>query len=423
MSNVKRMCVFCSALLVAGMASSVAVSFARPQAQPSQVVQAPAAAKPPVIPADTSVVKLPSGISYCVLAAGVEKPETARLLRAGDHVTLNYNGWLPDGTLFESTFVSGDPCKTWVGKSIEAWNQVLPSMCVGARWKLTVPKELTRGAEGALPSVPADSALIFELEVIDAIFVPEFHAARPEHTKVTASGLKWEILRPGLEDQPLPQDRIVVIDYGLWNTSGLLLDSAARNGARYEVKPEKIRTDFDYGFLKEAVSLLRLGSRVRVEVPPQLCFLDKELPGLPPNSVTVWELEALRVITPLPLPEFVLPEEAKCKRTESGLLYEVVREGTGPKPQPGGKLRAHYATWLVTGKLFDASFDQGVPARIDLADKGILPGIREALLLMPEGSILRGILPAELAYGGTGWPPHIGPFAKLVFYLELVSAH
>ena len=108
------------------------------------------------------------------------------------------------------------------------------------------------------------------------------------------------------------------------------------------------------------------------------------------------------------------------KTTASGLQYEVITEGTGPKPTLSDSVSAHYKGSLLDGKTFDSSYDRGQPATFELAQ--VVPGWQEGVALMPVGSKYRFWLPATLGYGekGTAGGP-IGPNATLVFEVELLD--
>lgn len=106
--------------------------------------------------------------------------------------------------------------------------------------------------------------------------------------------------------------------------------------------------------------------------------------------------------------------------TASGLQYQVLKEGTGPKPKAEDVVRVHYTGTLLDGTKFDSSVDRGEPALIPLPQ--VVPGWREGIQLMPVGSKYRLWLPAKLAYGEQGTPGGpIGPNATLVFDVELLE--
>lgn len=107
------------------------------------------------------------------------------------------------------------------------------------------------------------------------------------------------------------------------------------------------------------------------------------------------------------------------KTTASGLQYQVVSEGKGPKPTANDTVRVHYTGTLLDGTKFDSSVDRGQPAEFPLS--GVIPGWTEGLQLMPVGSKFKFWIPANLAYGEQGTPGPIGPNQTLVFDVELLE--
>jgi FKBP-type peptidyl-prolyl cis-trans isomerase FklB len=104
----------------------------------------------------------------------------------------------------------------------------------------------------------------------------------------------------------------------------------------------------------------------------------------------------------------------------SGLQYEVLKEGAGPKPAADHVVVAHYRGTHIDGKEFDGTDPKGDPASFPL--RGVVPGWQEALPMMKAGSKWRIHLPPALAYGEQGSPPAIGPNEVLVFEIELISS-
>lgn len=105
--------------------------------------------------------------------------------------------------------------------------------------------------------------------------------------------------------------------------------------------------------------------------------------------------------------------------TPSGLQYEVITLGTGPKPTAESTVKVHYAGTLVDGTEFDSSVKRGAPAEFPVS--GVIPGWTEALQLMPVGSKFRIVLPENIAYGANGAGEMIKPFSALVFEVELLE--
>ena len=105
--------------------------------------------------------------------------------------------------------------------------------------------------------------------------------------------------------------------------------------------------------------------------------------------------------------------------TESGLQYEVLVDGDGEKPVATSTVRTHYHGTLIDGTVFDSSVDRGQPAEFPV--NGVIAGWTEALQLMNVGSKWRLTIPYNLAYGERGAGGAIGPYATLVFEVELLA--
>jgi len=103
--------------------------------------------------------------------------------------------------------------------------------------------------------------------------------------------------------------------------------------------------------------------------------------------------------------------------TASGLQYEVLRQGDGPRPTADQQVRLHYRGTLIDGTEFDSSYG-GEPAVFSTG--GLIRGFSEALLLMPVGSQYRIVIPSDIGYGPTGGGP-IGPNETLIFEIELLG--
>ena len=106
--------------------------------------------------------------------------------------------------------------------------------------------------------------------------------------------------------------------------------------------------------------------------------------------------------------------------TSSGLQYEILTAGDGPKPGSSDMVTVHYHGTLIDGTVFDSSVHRGEPATFGVHQ--VIPGWTEALQLMNVGSKYRLFIPQELAYGAN---PHPGgpikPFSALIFDVELIA--
>ena len=103
----------------------------------------------------------------------------------------------------------------------------------------------------------------------------------------------------------------------------------------------------------------------------------------------------------------------------SGIQYQVVQEGTGPKPALQAKIKAQYVGRLINGNEFDNSFKRGQPFEAPILN--LIKGWQEVLPMMPVGSRWRFWIPSDLAYGDSGAGGSIPGGAVLDFEIELLG--
>lgn len=106
---------------------------------------------------------LPSGVNYVIMKEG-----TGIRPNAADSVLFNVKGYLPDGKLFENTFDKTTPLRGTPGTFIAGLNETLQIMPVGSTWRVYIPSKLAYGANGVAGLIPPHSALIFDVELLNA---------------------------------------------------------------------------------------------------------------------------------------------------------------------------------------------------------------------------------------------------------------
>ena len=110
------------------------------------------------------VVTLPSGLQYQVLKQGEGVKPTA-----ADKVKCHYHGTLINGTVFDSSVQRGEPAVFGVSQVIPGWVEALQLMPVGSKWRLFIPSDLAYGERGAGDAIEPNSALVFDVELLDIV--------------------------------------------------------------------------------------------------------------------------------------------------------------------------------------------------------------------------------------------------------------
>jgi FKBP-type peptidyl-prolyl cis-trans isomerase FkpA len=109
------------------------------------------------------MTRTPSGLYYQELRLG-----EGREAGAGDRVEVHYAGWLPDGTLFDSTVPPAEPVSFTVGRGevIRGWDEGVLGMRPGGARKLVVPPSLAYGSRGLPGAIPRNATLVFQIELV-----------------------------------------------------------------------------------------------------------------------------------------------------------------------------------------------------------------------------------------------------------------
>jgi len=106
--------------------------------------------------------------------------------------------------------------------------------------------------------------------------------------------------------------------------------------------------------------------------------------------------------------------------TESGLQYEVIKAGNGPKPMLNDSVTVHYKGTFLNGETFDSSIERKEPFKFAVSYSAVIEGWVEAVQLMPKGSKYKFYVPYQLGYGDR-FLPGIPPYSMLIFEIELLA--
>lgn len=105
----------------------------------------------------------------------------------------------------------------------------------------------------------------------------------------------------------------------------------------------------------------------------------------------------------------------------NGVCYMIAKPGNGPKPQAADSVQVHVKGYLPAGTVFEDTYARNTPLRTTPAN--LIAGMREALQIMPSGSVWRIFIPSVHAYGERGVQGVIPPFSAVVFDVELLRVY
>jgi FKBP-type peptidyl-prolyl cis-trans isomerase FkpA len=114
-------------------------------------------------------------------------------------------------------------------------------------------------------------------------------------------------------------------------------------------------------------------------------------------------------------------QEAGAKLTPSGMVYRMLKEGTGSQPKATDKVKVHYRGTLTDGKEFDSSFKRNEPIEFPLSR--VIPCWTEGVQMMKVGGKAKLTCPPATAYGERGAGGVIPPNATLLFEVELLAVN
>ncbi len=262
------------------------------------------------------VVVTDSGLQYTVLATG-DDAEAARP-SANQFVCVHYRGTLTDGTEFDSSYARGQAAMFPLGGVIPGFSEALQLMRVGDRLKAFIHPDLGYGAAGAGDAIGPNAALIFEIELFDALDRPGVapggdclankalaaanleradaylaeNAAR-DGVVVTDSGLQYRVVVEGdPEREPPTPGEFVCVHY-----RGTLIDGTEFDSSYARGQPAAFPSDRLIPAWVEALALMRPGATWELAAKPELAY---GRPGagadIGPNEALLFTVELLDVL-------------------------------------------------------------------------------------------------------------------------------
>jgi peptidylprolyl isomerase len=363
-------------------------------------------------------VKTASGLEYTITVKGNGKKAAP-----GDKVVVHYTGKLTNDTVFDSSLKRGEPFtfKLGAGQVIKGWDEAFQILQVGDKATIKFGPDLGYGAR-EMGSIPANSTLIFDVELLDVIEGVKPWDGKGKDTITTASGLKYIKFNENKEGKLAAAGTKVSVHYSGYLTDGKMFDSSVDRGK--PLTGLKVGAGMVIKGWDEGIALLRKGEKAKFIIPYTLAYGEQGRPPMiPAKADLIFDVEIVEVEDIVAPKQFDITGK-EAKKTASGLTYyEVHLSGNPVQAQAGKHVRVHYTGYLTSGKMFDSSVERGEPIEFPLGQGRVIPGWEEGIALMHVGDKMRLVIPYYLAYGEQGRPPVIPEKADLIFDVELVEVH
>ncbi len=230
-----------------------------------------------------------SGLSYVITELGA-----GEAVDSNDVVTVHYTGYLTDSSKFDSSKDRDQPFsfKVGGGQVIQGWDEGLSYLNVGDKATLTIPAKLGYG-ERAQAAIPANSTLIFDIEVLSRKAGAKPFDVSGLDTTTTASGLKMIKLNSNDENPSPKEGDLVSVDYSGYLLDGKLFDSSIDRGEpiKFPVGTGRVIKGWD-----EAILLLHVGDKARLIIPSELAY-GKSGAGnvIPPNATLIFDVTLIKI--------------------------------------------------------------------------------------------------------------------------------
>lgn len=243
-----------------------------------------------------------SGVQYIVVKEG---PKSGKKPVSSDRVRVHYDGRLPTGEKFDSSFDRGSPSEFRLDQVIPGWTIGLQEMSEGDEFVFYIPNRLAYGQQARGNVIKAGDDLVFYVSLLgivepkksDAAAWAKYYPWNPElpEVKKTDTGLQYVILKSGdASGQPPVGGQLVVVHYeGRLADSGELFDSSYQRG-----DPEVFPSNQLISGWVEALAMMKPGDHWMLYIPSDLGYGEQGTPGgpIPPNTALQFEVELLDVM-------------------------------------------------------------------------------------------------------------------------------
>lgn len=241
---------------------------------------------------EDDVITTDSGLQYFLVESG-----DGQMPESGQIVSVQYTGFLDDGTVFDSSVDRGTPFQFPLGQGavIRGWDEGIALLNEGSRARLIIPSDLGYGAGGSGGVIPPNATLIFDVELVEILpGSPEspLEVGEGEYT-VTDSGLMYFDIESG--DSSTPNDgQVVVLHFTAWLDDNTKLGSTIDTG---QPIPYMLGSGELFPGFEEGLSSMQIGGIRQMVFPPELAYGEAGIPSgqIPPNATLIFQVEMLGI--------------------------------------------------------------------------------------------------------------------------------
>lgn len=253
-----------------------------------------------------TVKTLPSGVQYEVIKATTGTKPTIN-----DKVRTHYHGTLINGKVFDSSVERGEPITFPLNSVIKGWQEGIPLMSVGSKYRFYIPQELAYGMRSPSPKIPAGSTLIFEVELFEII--PQGNAqpqksvqspateqvelgkafmeanAKKPGVKTLENGIQYIVLVEGDGPKPKVTDNVTVHYHGTL-INGTVFDSSVERGQPATFNLQQLIKGWQIG-----IPLMPVGSKYRFFIPQQYAYGMTTRGKIPGGATLIFDIELFNI--------------------------------------------------------------------------------------------------------------------------------